>query len=144
MSTGFTSASRRGGDSKAAVRAGSSLRRTLVYALLGGASLVFITPFLWLISSSLKPPEQAMALPPTLLPHAYYATIDGQRTEVTVDFTLQKTGVVADVSSGEQTGHRIFLTPEQALNRSADLSRAHRVGAGWIHVTQRRGARSDV
>jgi multiple sugar transport system permease protein len=111
--------------------------------MLIGASLIFLTPFLWLISSSLKPLEQAMSLPPTLLPHAYYATIDGRQTEVTVDFTLQKPAVVADVTEGEQAGQRVILTPQQALARAHELQHAHRVGENWIHVTERVDVRND-
>jgi len=111
--------------------------RPVIYALLCVASLAFVTPFLWLLSSSLKPLEQAMALPPTLLPHSYYATLEGRRTEVTVDYTIQRPGIIADVVAGEQAGQRVFLTPPQALARAAELRGAHRVAAGWIHVTER-------
>jgi multiple sugar transport system permease protein len=112
--------------------------RYVIYALLGGATIMFLTPFVWLVLSSLKPLEQTMAFPPTFLPKAYYATIDGVRTEVTVDFTLQKDAVVADLATGEQAGHRVALTPAQAMARASELKNAHRVGAGWIHVTERR------
>lgn len=113
------------------------LTRWSIYALLGGASVLFLTPFVWLVCSSLKPLEQTMALPPTLVPRAYYATLDGARKEVTVDYTLRQGGIVADVTAGDQSGQRIFLTPEQAVARAAELQRAHRVTAGWIHVTER-------
>ena len=114
--------------------------RPVIYALLGLASLAFLTPFLWLISSSLKPLEQAMALPPTILPHAYYAPINGNRVEVTIDFTVQRGGIVADVIGGGQAGSRVLLTPAEALARATELQNAHRVASGWIHVTERRDA----
>ena len=113
--------------------------RPLIYALLCAASLLFLTPFLWLVSSSLKPLEQAMTLPPKLLPHGYYASINGTRTEVTIDFTLQRAAIVADVVAGEQAGQRVILTPPQAVARAAELRGAHRVAAGWTHVTERLG-----
>jgi multiple sugar transport system permease protein len=55
----------------------------VVYALLVACSTVFMFPLVWLVSTSLKPVEQTMAFPPTWLPRAYYATINGQRVEVT-------------------------------------------------------------
>lgn len=121
------------------------LSRSSIYALLLAASLVFVTPFVWLVATSVKPLEQAMAMPPTLLPRAYYAPIDGRRMEVTVDFTIRQPGVVADAAAGEGAGRRVFLTPAQALARAGELRGAHRVAAGWIHVTERRadGAARD-
>jgi multiple sugar transport system permease protein len=120
--------------------------RGVIYTLLIGASVLFLTPFLWLVATSLKPLEQAMAMPPTLLPRAYSAPIDGQRLEVTVDFTINQPGVVADAIAGDQAGRRVFLTPEQALARAGQLRGAHRVAAGWTHVTERRadGAARDL
>ncbi len=109
----------------------------MVYALLIAASAVFVVPFAWLVVSSLKPIEQAMAMPPTIFPRAHYATIDGERIEVLIDYTLPRAGVVADAIAGDQAGRRVLLTPEQALARPAELRNAHRVGAGWIRVTER-------
>jgi len=63
----------------------STIARLTVYALLFAGAAVFVFPFLWLVSTSLKPVEQTMSLPPTWLPRAYYATIDGKRMEVTLD-----------------------------------------------------------
>lgn len=124
----------------------SLFARPLIYALLLGASLMFLTPFVWLIATSLKPIEQTMALPPTLFPRAYYAAIDGRRTEVTIDFDLKQPGIVADVTSGEQAGKRVILAPADALKRAAELRGAHRVAAGWTHVTERReqGAAREI
>ena len=111
--------------------------RAVVYALLIAASAVFVTPFVWLVVSSLKPIDQAMAMPPTLLPHADYAVIDGARREVVIDFTVRQAGVVAEVVSGARAGQRVFLTPAQAVARAGELRGAHRVAAGWTHVTER-------
>jgi multiple sugar transport system permease protein len=115
------------------------VRRALIYATLIAASLVFLTPFVWLVSSSLKPLEQATILPPTLLPRAYYATIDGERMEVTVDFTIQQPGVVADLVADGEPPRRVFLTPAQAVEQAAALRHAHPVSSGWVRVTERFG-----
>ncbi|HYP17183.1 MAG TPA: carbohydrate ABC transporter permease [Opitutus sp.] len=111
--------------------------RAIVYALLIAASGVFVVPFIWLVASSLKPIEQAMAMPPRVLPRAHYVTIGGERLEVLIDYALRQPGVVADVVSGEQAGRRVLLTPEQALARADELRDAHRVAPGWLRVTER-------
>ncbi len=56
--------------------------RLIVYLLLLSGSVIFLLPLVWLISTSLKPVEQTMTIPPTWLPKAYFATLDGQRLEV--------------------------------------------------------------
>src|SRR5690348_727208 len=81
--------------------------RTSVYVLLIAAAAVFLTPFLWLALSSLKPLDQAMAMPPTLFPRAYYAPIDGARREVIVDGPIARPGIVADVTAGPDAGRRV-------------------------------------
>lgn len=122
------------------------LSRALLYVLLIGASGLFLTPFVWLVATSLKPIEQTMVLPPTLLPRAHYAEIDGRRLEVTIDYTMNQAGVVADVVAGPDTGKRVFLLPDQALARAAELRGAHRVAPGWMHVSERleQGAGREV
>ena len=122
------------------MRSRNPFARPLVYTLLIAASAMFLTPFVWLISSSLKPLEQTMVMPPRLLPRGYYAVINGRRMEVTVDFTIKQGGIIADVVAGEQAGKRVFLTPAQALARAANLRGAHRVPPGWTHVTERRAS----
>lgn len=120
--------------------------RPLIYTLLIAASGLFLTPFVWLVSTSLKPIEQTMVLPPTLLPRAHYAEIGGQRMEVTIDYTMKQAGVVADVVAGPDAGKRVFLLPDQALARAGELANAHRVAAGWTHVTERleQGAAREI
>src|SRR5437899_2379583 len=44
--------------------------RFIVYAFLIGLSVVFLMPLAWLVSTSLKPIEQTMSLPPTWLPRS--------------------------------------------------------------------------
>src|SRR5581483_8173004 len=62
--------------------------RILIYALLVLGSLIFAAPLIWLISTSLKPIEQTMTMPPVWLPREYYAVISGKRTEVTRDYLV--------------------------------------------------------
>lgn len=60
----------------------------VVYGLLIAGSVVFLFPLIWMVATSLKPIEQAMSLPPTLLPRAWYATVEGERREVILEEPL--------------------------------------------------------
>ena len=57
----------------------------MIYLLLVTGSVVFLAPLAWLISTSLKPIEQTMTMPPVWFPMAYDATLDGKKMEVTLD-----------------------------------------------------------
>lgn len=46
-------------------------RRVLAYATLIGLSVVFAIPFVWLVSTSLKPPAQLFRLPPEWVPDPF-------------------------------------------------------------------------
>jgi multiple sugar transport system permease protein len=111
--------------------------RYILYALLGGASVFFLTPFVWMVITSLKPIEQAMVLPPTWVPWEYLARIDGERVEVTKDFALRQSGVVAEVTAGEQAGRRIFLSEAQVAAGAGEFRVLHRAAAGWWRVTEK-------
>jgi len=122
----------------------SRLGRFTVYALLIGLSVVFAMPFVWLVSTSLKPIDQTMSLPLTFIPRAYFADMDGRRREVTLDFTVAQSGAVAEIASGPEAGHRVFLSDEQLAGRGAGLRILHRVQPGWWHVTVRINANRVV
>jgi multiple sugar transport system permease protein len=55
-------------QSKRRKRNSELLRRFLVYALLAAGSIVFIIPFLWMLSTSLKPSQEVFTYPPNLIP----------------------------------------------------------------------------
>jgi multiple sugar transport system permease protein len=114
-----------------------AVRRTVIYLLLVGAAVVFGVPFLWLVVTSLKPIEQSMTLPPTFIPRAYYAVIDGQRMEIVRDYMMPSSGVVAEITDGEKRGQRIFTSAAKAADPAARLRVLHPVDAGWWHVTER-------
>jgi multiple sugar transport system permease protein len=119
------------------MRPRSKFVRCLIYLLLGGVSILFVMPFVWMVSTSLKPIDQAMSLPLTLIPRAYYATVEGQRREVTLDFAVAQSGVVAEVTSGAEAGRRLFLSDPELALRGAEVRVIHRVRPGWWHVTVR-------
>ncbi len=47
------------------------LHRLLVYTLLIGLGIIFLLPFLWMLSTSLKPMDEVFAYPPTFLPTSF-------------------------------------------------------------------------
>ncbi|WP_317964456.1 carbohydrate ABC transporter permease [Paenibacillus sp. CCS19] len=55
--------------SKTSLVKANNFDRTITYALLILLSLVFILPFVWLVSTSLKPESDAVAFPPALFPN---------------------------------------------------------------------------
>jgi multiple sugar transport system permease protein len=47
------------------------LHRMLVYTLLIGLGVLFILPFLWMVSTSLKPQDEVFTYPPTFIPTSF-------------------------------------------------------------------------
>jgi multiple sugar transport system permease protein len=63
--------------------------RFLVYLMLLCGSVMFAAPLAWLLSTALKPIDQTMKMPPTWIPMAYYATVNGRYMEVTRDAMVE-------------------------------------------------------
>ena len=60
-------------------------RKLMVYvALLIGAT-AFILPLLWMLSTAVKPIDQAMSSPPRWLPYEWVLAGDGEKVTVGVD-----------------------------------------------------------
>ncbi|AMR48781.1 carbohydrate ABC transporter permease [Bacillus subtilis] len=53
------------------MKKGKLFERILTYGLLVSLSIVFIFPFLWLVGTSLKPENEAISFPPSLLPKVW-------------------------------------------------------------------------
>lgn len=119
------------------VRLAAGASRPFRYALLLLAAGVFLTPFVWMVATSLKPIEQAMTLPPALLPRSYHAMIDDVRLEVTKDYVERSAGVVAELTTGERAGRRVFLSAKDAETRAGELRVLHPTQPGWWRVTER-------
>ena len=69
MTTGVTGASQlRGSGIGRRVGLGSSIRKVLIYVTLIALTMVFTFPLLWMISTSLKIPEDLYKYPPSLIP----------------------------------------------------------------------------
>ncbi len=91
--------------------------KIFVYTLLVAGSVVFALPLIWLILTSLKPIEQAMTMPPTWIPRAYYAEIDGKRMEVTRDYRVGETAW--HVTERSETNIRKGKLAEAVVEESA-------------------------
>ena len=63
----------------------SAASQFIIYGLLLSLSIIFMAPLAWMVSTSLKPTPETMSVPMVWIPRAYYATVNGQRMEVTRD-----------------------------------------------------------
>ena len=111
--------------------------RRIVQALLLACSVAFVLPFIWLISTSLKPIEQTLTLPLSFVPRAHTARLWGSRMEVTLDFQVAQPGAVVRYLSGDAAGKLGFLGANQLGNGAGEWTLVHPVAAGSWHVTQR-------
>jgi multiple sugar transport system permease protein len=111
--------------------------RAAVTGLLLVFSAAFAAPFVWLVSTSLKPIEQTLSLPITLLPYAHYAVLGGSRMEVTMDFQVTQPGAVVRLRSGDDAGKLAYLGQSQLEERRGTFDLVHPVAAGSWHVSQR-------
>jgi multiple sugar transport system permease protein len=96
----------------------TSLGKLAACVLLVAGSVVFITPLAWLLCTSLKPIEQTMTATPSWLPRAYFAIVNGRRTEVTRDYFLP-----------EQNAWHV-------TERSATKMRTHELAAAVVPADQ--------
>lgn len=88
------------------------IRRTLLYILLIGGALMFITPLVWMISTALKPVEQTMTMPPQWLPYQYHAEIDGVSVPVRLGPETEEDGIVWRRAFPENATESILVAPE--------------------------------
>ncbi len=61
------------------------LRRLMLYGVLLAGAAVFTIPLLWMLSTALKPIDQAMSSPPRWLAYKQLMTVDGERLSVGVE-----------------------------------------------------------
>jgi multiple sugar transport system permease protein len=61
------------------------LRRLMLYAVLLAGAAVFTIPLLWMLSTALKPIDQAMSSPPRWLAYQQRMTVDGETMSVGVE-----------------------------------------------------------
>jgi ABC-type glycerol-3-phosphate transport system permease component len=58
-----------GGDWRARKRRRDALRKWVSFAVLSAGGILFLLPFLWMVSTSLKEPGQVLTFPPVWIPH---------------------------------------------------------------------------
>jgi len=76
---------RREPEPEAAAPALNRRQKRAVHAILLVLAVIFLLPLLWLTLTALKPVEQVMTVPPSFIPKAYFAPINGRLTRVIVD-----------------------------------------------------------
>lgn len=100
-------------------------KRIAVHAILIAGSCVFIFPFIWLITTSLKPVEQIMKMPPDLLPRAYYAPVEGRRLKVVRERQIDAPSVIvrcaAEGAVGGMPQGRVLLPVSKYADGKAEL-----------------------
>jgi multiple sugar transport system permease protein len=119
------------------MRPKTKFSRSVVTVLLLLCSVAFAAPFVWLISTSLKPIEQTLSLPISFVPRAYYAELGGRRMEVTMDFQVSQPGAVVRFLTGDDAGKLGYMGEKQLSSRPGTFTMVHPVAAGSWHVSQR-------
>ena len=126
----------------------TALGKLLCYVLLIAASALFAFPFVWLVSTSLKPIEQTTTIPPQWVPRDDVATIGGRRQPVIRGQQLTAPALVVRLEEGAQSGRQRLVGPEDWRDERARMTVAgqeqwikatllRRAEAGWYYVKQR-------
>lgn len=91
------------------VGAQSILANGALHVILLAISSLFLLPFIWMTVTSLKPLGQTMTLPPTWVPKATLATLEGQRVIVEKEKQLEEDHVIVIQRGGHDNGVRKLL-----------------------------------
>lgn len=86
-----------------------SLTKLIIHVVLLAGSVTFLFPLLWMISTSLKPIDQTMVMPPRWIPKAYYTEIDGERIKVRKLRQLDIPSVIVHITGGKLQGRRLLI-----------------------------------
>jgi multiple sugar transport system permease protein len=78
------------------------LRKAFIHLALALGALIFSVPFLWMVSTSLKPIDQTMAMPPTWLPYRYSLVVDGRQVAIRPGERLTSPAHLATGEAGER------------------------------------------
>jgi multiple sugar transport system permease protein len=80
-----------------------TFHRLLIYALLVMGAAVFLLPLAWMVSTSLKPIDQTMSMPPTWMPYRTFAPV--------------ASGALVEVRCGERVTAPAWLVEEGGARR---------------------------
>jgi len=116
-------------------KSGFGSRHAQSPALTGAAHLVLLTactlfllPLLWMASTSLKPLDQTMSLPPTWIPRANLAAINGTRMIVVKEEQLQEDRVIVVPQAGRVKGERRLIAKSEVDASGKALMKFLRAG----------------
>ena len=85
----------------------------VTHLLLLTAGILFILPLLWMASTSLKPLDQTMSLPPTWIPRANFAALNGRDTIVVKEQQLQHESVIVIPQDGHERDKRKLIEKKE-------------------------------
>ena len=96
-------------------------KRVAAHCLLVAGSVVFLFPFVWLVTTSLKPIEQTMKMPPDWLPRAAYAPVGGERLKVIRERQVDEASVIVHIEEGKREGERLLLPASKLAEGKVEL-----------------------
>jgi len=96
-------------------------KRIGIHTLLIVGSCLFIFPFIWLVTTSLKPVEQIMKMPPDWLPRAYYAPVEGQRLKVVKEREIGEPSLIVRYTVGGTSPSRVLLPAAKYADGKAEI-----------------------
>lgn len=100
----------------------------LVHSILIVFALMFFLPVVWLISTSLKPPDQTMMLPPTWIPRATVAKLGAEEKIVVREKKIRGPSVIVVPQEGHEKGKRKLLAESEVAADGTALIRYIRAG----------------
>ena len=93
------------------------LRRTLIYGVLLAGAAFFLFPLGWMLSTSLKPLDQTMRMPPTWIPYGYQVEHQGQRLWVSPTSALPDEGEVRVVAEHRYTAPGTYFVALRGISQ---------------------------
>jgi multiple sugar transport system permease protein len=124
--------------------------KTLAAVLLLGGSMMFLFPFVWMLSTSLKPIEQTTSMPPQWVPHDYYAELQGRVRQVVRGDPLTVPMLVIRLEEGLRAGEQELVGVNEydpasgrvqlmvgGAAQSFAATLVHRAEPGWYYIKER-------
>lgn len=107
------------------------LQKLMLYVVLLGGAAVFTIPLLWMLSTALKPIDQAMSSPPRLLAYQQLMTVDGESISVGVE-NLPSPGAPGDDDyTGPDTPITVQVAYQWLLQIDGERVPVKPVGTGF-------------
>ena len=116
------------------------LGKLVVYALLIGGALIFLTPLLWMMATALKPIEQTMSMPPSWVPYRYHAQVDGREVPVKKGESYVEPRVVI-----LRDGERVIVEPRNVIAETDQVLQTIEASGAhpWLRVRPERPEDGD-